>query len=348
MLTDDQLAEWQRLADEATPGPWEGERFGVVVAHVNGVRRQVACAQGDAVMHGDATVDVVTLQRSNGNLIASARTAVPALIAEVRRLTVKLGAASTQYHVMRNDYEPLCQERNALQAEVERLRVALDEREGDVHLRVRAGYDKAVADAWRAKVAEIERERDDAQAAAKAYKRDFDAELAGNQALRDKLGARKDETMFAFHERLVREHDEALEELSSLEDYIREKLPYVYDDGEDPPDEASASECVDYAAKELAVFRRERDEARASATRGWELADSLHWSVSQARRERDDWFGAHKLAREEVERLSAALTLETRVSIDFQNQRDEMRAEVERLRKLISHAGWDANGSPVT
>lgn len=37
---------------------------------------------------------------------------------------------------------------------------ALDERDCDVHARIRAGYDTTVADLWRAKVAEVEAERD--------------------------------------------------------------------------------------------------------------------------------------------------------------------------------------------
>jgi hypothetical protein len=35
-----------------------------------------------------------------------------------------------------------------------------EETEHAMHMRVRAGYDKTIADAWRAKVAEVERERD--------------------------------------------------------------------------------------------------------------------------------------------------------------------------------------------
>lgn len=34
---------------------------------------------------------------------------------------------------------------------------ALEEREGDMHTRIRAGYDRTIADVWRAKVAEAER-----------------------------------------------------------------------------------------------------------------------------------------------------------------------------------------------
>jgi hypothetical protein len=193
-VTDEQLQEWQRLADEATPGPWENWTI-----EDDGNRQDEWSAVGP--VHADMQGAV-----KDAAFIAAARTAVPALVAEVRmlrsdwlnavaernreradagewaglagshrierdearaeveRLTVKLGAASTQYHVMRDSYEPLCQERNALQAEVEQLRVALDEREGDMHIRIRAGYDKAVADAWREKVAEVERERDEARA----------------------------------------------------------------------------------------------------------------------------------------------------------------------------------------
>ena len=46
---------------------------------------------------------------------------------------------------------------------------ALEEREGDMHTRIRAGYDKTIADSWRAKVAEVERERDAARSQVKAW-----------------------------------------------------------------------------------------------------------------------------------------------------------------------------------
>jgi hypothetical protein len=51
-----------------------------------------------------------------------------------------------------------------LRSEVERLRTALDEREADMHVRIRGKYDKTIADAWRAKVAEVEAQRDAARA----------------------------------------------------------------------------------------------------------------------------------------------------------------------------------------
>lgn len=63
-----------------TPGPWRAEKHGLITAEVNGVRRQVASVQGDAVMHGDPSVDVVSLQQANANLIAAA----PALLAALK------------------------------------------------------------------------------------------------------------------------------------------------------------------------------------------------------------------------------------------------------------------------
>jgi hypothetical protein len=62
-----------------TPGPWQAEKHGLITAEVNGVRRQVASAQGDAVMHGDPSIDVVTLQQSNARLIAAAPDLLEAL-----------------------------------------------------------------------------------------------------------------------------------------------------------------------------------------------------------------------------------------------------------------------------
>jgi hypothetical protein len=51
-------------------------------------------------------------------------------------------------------------ERDEARAEVERLKEALEDAAGDMHQRIRAGYDKTIADCWRAKVAEVEKQRD--------------------------------------------------------------------------------------------------------------------------------------------------------------------------------------------
>lgn len=48
--------------------------------------------------------------------------------------------------------------------EIQRLRDLQEETEHQMHLRIRAGYDKTIADSWRAKVAEVEAERDEARA----------------------------------------------------------------------------------------------------------------------------------------------------------------------------------------
>ena len=48
----------------------------------------------------------------------------------------------------------------AVVEERDALRARLEEREADMHARIRAGYDRTVADSWRAKVAQVEAERD--------------------------------------------------------------------------------------------------------------------------------------------------------------------------------------------
>ncbi len=61
--------------------------------------------------------------------------------------------------------EFLTRQRDEARAEVERLTALTEESEHQMHLRIRAGYDKTVADAWRAALAKMERERDEARAA---------------------------------------------------------------------------------------------------------------------------------------------------------------------------------------
>lgn len=65
------------------------------------------------------------------------------------------------------------------------LRVAVEEREADMHMRIRAGYDKAVADAWRAEVAKRDSEiaRLTAElAAARAVSPDVEAAIDARDA----------------------------------------------------------------------------------------------------------------------------------------------------------------------
>lgn len=77
-MTDERLAELERLANAATPGPWfprwGGEPGYVYSQSAERVIAMLADEQNDG------------LPRPNSQLIAAARTAVPELIAEVRRL----------------------------------------------------------------------------------------------------------------------------------------------------------------------------------------------------------------------------------------------------------------------
>jgi hypothetical protein len=68
-----------------------------------------------------------------------------------------------------------------------------EETEHAMHLRIRAGYDKTIADSWRAKVAEVERERDEARAEVRrtyielseAVSRNAEAYERGAEAMRE-------------------------------------------------------------------------------------------------------------------------------------------------------------------
>lgn len=61
-----------------------------------------------------------------------------------------------------------------LRAERAALLAAAEERDCDMHARIRAGYDATIADSWRAKVAEVEVERDDARAEVERLRGDRD------------------------------------------------------------------------------------------------------------------------------------------------------------------------------
>lgn len=83
-VTAEQLAEWKTLADNATPGPWTTQKpaldaatgfaGGVIVA---------AVARGQGVY---ASPPGGSYPENDRRFIAAARTAVPALLAEVERL----------------------------------------------------------------------------------------------------------------------------------------------------------------------------------------------------------------------------------------------------------------------
>lgn len=55
-----------------------------------------------------------------------------------------------------------------------------------------------------------------------------------------------------------------LEDFDRLKDLILTLLPYALDDGEDPPNEANAEECVEYAADEIKRLQSQNDALRAA------------------------------------------------------------------------------------
>jgi len=94
-MTDEELAEYEALAKNATPGPWEMQRgmdeYFVDARHP--VESYNVCI---AVIDGGLSND----SKADAALIAASRTAIPKLIAEVRRLqaTAKAKAYRYSYH----------------------------------------------------------------------------------------------------------------------------------------------------------------------------------------------------------------------------------------------------------
>lgn len=87
-ITDAELARWAALAEKATPGPWtwddRGDAGVVMLWAPNGdeLARLVDCV--DPPVFGEDDWRGTALD--NARLMSEARTAVPALVAEVRRL----------------------------------------------------------------------------------------------------------------------------------------------------------------------------------------------------------------------------------------------------------------------
>lgn len=166
-----------------------------------------------------------------------------------------------------------------------------EETEHAMHLRIRSGYDKTIADSWRAKVAEVERERDEARAELDFIKAEYggeDDESLTRDALLLKLRLLESEmdAERASRRMYERAHDDILEALKRAA-----ADAYHPEDGEP---------VALWGVKRLA---KERDKARsllrdvAEACRGLKpLSDEASTIVGPVMRKRDE-------ARAEIERL---------------------------------------------
>ncbi len=82
-VSEEEIAELERLSQEAAPGPWEEHPNGGRIADARGI--PAACADGYSREERDR----------NRALIAAARNALPRLLAEVRRLRAAMQPKET-------------------------------------------------------------------------------------------------------------------------------------------------------------------------------------------------------------------------------------------------------------
>lgn len=131
--TTAQLAEWQRVTDAATAGPWHVEHEAVGYAN----ERYEVCGE-TARVNGVTTTPIPAECQSDADatFIATARTAMPLLLAEVVRLNDEPSAARGQMV-------------NALRGELERAEAERDQARADL-ARETAKRDEAARAAMRA------------------------------------------------------------------------------------------------------------------------------------------------------------------------------------------------------
>lgn len=79
-ITPEQMGEWKRLCEAATPGPWEAKDYGS--------EAELVCGRGGLYAYWiDPMGD---FRAEDARFIAASRTALPALLAEVERLERRL------------------------------------------------------------------------------------------------------------------------------------------------------------------------------------------------------------------------------------------------------------------
>lgn len=128
-MTDDDLARIEALCEAATPGPWTVDKK--EDTEPNGWThrwhwiREVAYDGPSYNYNIDGFA-----RREDADFIAESRTAVPALVAEVRRLRAELAEANAMLDwiadngieiVLRGDRDPIACERSAIKAAMEKL-----------------------------------------------------------------------------------------------------------------------------------------------------------------------------------------------------------------------------------
>lgn len=112
--TPDQLAEWRRLADEATEGPWEAYSLPAVPP---GQWQMVGVGQVDNEMGHR----IEAMFDDDAAFIAAARTAVPVLLDEVERLREALATQEEAYANRLIEWGRAEAERDRLRAGLRRL-----------------------------------------------------------------------------------------------------------------------------------------------------------------------------------------------------------------------------------
>jgi hypothetical protein len=114
MVTPDQLAELRRLAEAATPGPWESSHNVDPPSddnyHPNNPNRE---GRGEGPTITGTYRDVKAMAAADAAFIAAARTAVPALCAEVERLTAQVAALTQCVTEARRELAVVEQDRNS-------------------------------------------------------------------------------------------------------------------------------------------------------------------------------------------------------------------------------------------
>jgi uncharacterized coiled-coil DUF342 family protein len=210
-----------------------------------------------------------------------------------------------------------------LRDQVSDLQAEAEESEHQMHLRVRAGYDKTIADCWRAKVAEVEAERDGAKAEAERMRDERD-----------------------YWERRFEYADTHLSEafnLSPMDNLPSGEAKRIVDLLRTERDEALAQ-----------VARREREhEALAHAEAERNLLKN-HYSPEAAAKLRAELASA----RAEIEALKypraylppgeeRSLALSAIMISQAETEIRALKAENERLQRLLDHATQPNPGTSV-